>query len=162
MLIKNKNSAPRIEVPCHSDMLWRTDKDRVVILVDTEFCVRIASSISGIYLTESEGRATSHLPVVSGYYAYAHFVSYAGFLFNKKRICRINPLPDQVRKTFVFDERLSNFHLSDATKQMLLHTNVTLHARDIRGMTNFGEFLDQVGPDRFKHLIRNMHIYDSL
>lgn len=156
MNIKNKQSATRIAIDCRSNVLFRNNMNRVVVLVDDVIAPSFQKKIHNITLTESEGRDSSHLPVISYYWNSKGPVLLSQFLFGMKRIKRIDPLPDQNRSTYIFDERLSNFSLSEATKQMLLDTNPPLRTGIMKDMTNFGELLESVGLNRLKKYVNNM------
>lgn len=161
MLIKNKNSALRLEVPCDSHALYNRGKNRVVILVDEEMYDAIAKTVDWMGLADSRGMYTGHLPIINYYYAQPakKIVSIAELMMNKKRIKRENPYPDTNRNTFVFDERFSNFKLSEDTKQMLLDTNPNLRPFELEGITNFGDLKEEFGFARFKKLIARLNQY---
>lgn len=162
MFIKGKNSALRLEVPCQSTQLFKRGKNRVVILVDDEMYAPIAKTVDWMGLADSKGMYTGHLPIINYYYAQPaqKIVSIAQLMLNKKRIKRVNPYPDSNRNTFVFDERFSNFILSEDTKQMLLDTNPQLRSYELDGMANFGDLKDEMGFQRFKKLIARLNQYD--
>jgi hypothetical protein len=162
MFIKGKNSALRLEMPCQSVQLFNKGKNRVVVLVDDEMYEPIARTVDWMGLTDSRGMHTGHLPIINYYYAQPaqRIVSIAELMLNKKRIKRENPYPDSNRNTFVFDERFSNFKLSEETKQMLLDTNPSLRKYELDGITNFGDLKDTFGFARFKKLIARLNQYN--
>lgn len=162
MLIKGKNSALRLEMPCQSHQLFNKGKNRVVVLVDKEMYEPISRTVDWMGLTDSKGMYTGHLPIINYYYAQpsTKIVSIAELMLNKKRIKRENPFPDTNRNTFVFDERFSNFKLSPDTKQMLLDTNPSLRKYELEGMTNFGDLKEAFGFARFKKLIARLNQYN--
>lgn len=161
MFIQNKRNALRLEVPCDSHALYNRGKNRVVILVDEEMYDSITKTVDWMGLADSKGMYTGHLPIINYYYAQPakKIVSIAELMMNKKRIKRENPYPDTNRNTFVFDERFSNFKLSEDTKQMLLDTNPSLRSFELDGITNFGDLKETFGFDRFKKLVARLNRY---
>jgi hypothetical protein len=162
MLIKNKNSALRLELPCTSPALLSRGKNRVVILVDDEMYEPISRTVDWMGLADSKGQNTGHLPIINYYYAQPNqkIVSIAELMLHKKRIHRDNPYPDTNRNTFVFDERLSNFKLTADTKLMLLDSNPNLRPYELDGIDNFGDLKDEFGFARFKKLVAKLNMYN--
>lgn len=161
MLIQNKNSANRLEIPCQSTTLFEMGKNRVVILTDDELVDAFEKHIDWMGIKPSNSLYHSQA-IINYYYAQPakRIVSMAEVLLNKKRIHRVNPYPDTNRNTLVFDERLSNFKVSPDTAQMLLDANPNLRPYELEGITNFGDLKDTFGFDKMKKIVAKLSQYN--
>lgn len=161
MFIQNKNSASRLEIPCQSVTLYEMGKNRVVILTDDELVDSFEKHIDWLGIKPS-GSLHHSQAIINYYYAQPakRIVSMAEVLLNKKRIHRVNPYPDTMRNTLVFDERLSNFKLSADTKLMLLDANPNLRPYELVGIDNFGDLKETFGFDKMKKLAAKLSLYN--
>lgn len=157
---QQRNVPARIDVNCPSGILDEFSKNRVVLLVDKEFENEFQDTIGDVYLTESGSLYMHRVPVINTIAlkkAYPKVAtSLTDIFLGRKRIHRVNPYPRELAKSFVFDNRMSNFKLTPSLKRAILASDQTIHPSVLHDMTTFGDLLDWAGPNKLKRIVHKM------